>query len=204
MTHSGGMGTISKIIGPGRSEEEAIKKEWSTYDAVFESLEEQGFHVPSKPNFPPPEINSEDLLTDNNSHFTTMYSKVLSWHNYAKTAYAQVRANLLELQNMLELKSAEIRKECKEYNKTVKKGEGFSAADIEDEVLVHVTQKKLRLEAQKWEQKKLILDALVENLERTMRVISRQVEINRQEIEGETIKNNMGGRGGPPRGFGGR
>jgi hypothetical protein len=202
MDHGGGIGKLSTALGPGKTKGAEIHEQWATYDRIFEQLEKQGFKMPGQPDFPPPEIAASDLLTEDNTHFTTMYAQILSWHNYAKTAYALVRANLLQIENEMEFIAATTRKECKEFNKTVKKGEGYSSTDIEDEITVNAVHKKLKIEAQKWEQKKLILDSIVDNLERTMRVISRQVEINRQEIEGEHIKNNMGGRGHqPPRGF---
>lgn len=194
-SHTGGIGHLPTNVGLPKSKKEEIQQTWSTYEHVDEELRLRGFIPPEKPVFTMPQITEKDLLTEDNTHFTTMFSHVLAWHNYAKDLYARVRSMLLELENEMDDIARVTRKNIKDT------GKKMTSAELEDEIQSDANYKKLKIKAQEYQQRKILLDSMVDSLERSLRVVSRQVEINRQELEGENIKNNMPRRGGPPRDF---
>ena len=192
-SNAGGL-TAPTSIGISMSELEEIQDRFNTQDRVEEDLKALGIHDASKPSSPLGEITAELLNTTDSRQYTEMYSNQLAWSNYLNPILARVSAGLLQFENQMKLIEAKIRETCREMNKTREKNEKLSADEISNEVLNDPTYQGSMLEAQKLKQYKLSLEAMAEVAGRNMKVVSRQVEIRRQDLEGPGRQENMPGR----------
>ena len=173
---------------------------WDTFTAVQEELATQGFMVATAPPpFPAPEVSAEQLTTDLNKNYTTLYAQQLAWLNYTGPILAAVKAKLLQANNALRDVEEKVRKQQREKNKHLAREDRLSKEDIEGVIWSDPTYRPILLEKQRLEQAKSMLDAYVESLGNSMRVISRQVEIRRLELEGGARGDTMPNRGKYPK-----
>lgn len=171
-------------LGLGRDAEAEEHRRWDTFDASMAYLESMGLHAPQQPEYHIPRVTSEELLTENRTQFTVLYAKVLNWHGYVATMQAEITGMLLGVTNELALLSARLRRKFFIDNRARTKDKKWVAAEIDDAVTTYPRVQELMLEAQSLKQRKFVLDARLDSLDKTLRVVSRQVEIARQEREG--------------------
>lgn len=183
---TGGL-SLPTNVGMGQSAEQQIHKEWDTLESVETKLAMEGFTPMSTPEFPCPQIDEHALTTADNTSYTTTYAHQLSWFNYAGQALARATAEILQVQNEMTRIEATMRRGFKLG------GKKMSAQEISDEILLDPRYTELKHREQILKQYKVELDAYYEGIERGLKVISRQVEIRKQEIEQNRV--NIPGRG---------
>jgi len=181
----------------GISEEEtrAAAIKWDTQGQVEENLKKSGFSQPVKPSSPRPSVTAEQLTTVINKDYTVLYAQHLAWFNYTGPILARVRARLLQVRNEMRDIEVRIRRELRKKNRDLPRDERFNEKDIEDETWTDPRYKALVNEEQQFEQTKLQLEAYLRETEETLKVISRQVEIRKIELEGARSETSMPGRG---------
>lgn len=197
--HVGGIGALPTVVGLPATEEKEIHQVWSTHEKVFDELRALGITFPEAPKEPRITLTERALSTENNEEITLMTARANAWFGYLKSLYAQIRSQLLQRENEKEFLISEVRSRVR---KDIKNGTAtkMSKEEIDDEVNLTPRLKELTLEIQEWSQKKMMVESIMDTEERNIRVLSRQVEVNRQELEAESIKNNINAR---PQ-FGGR
>jgi len=166
-----------------------LEQEWSTFPKVEAMVLEAGFMDDNKPNYPCPRIVDSSLTTMSNREFSTIYYQLLAWRNYISPILARVKCRLLEVQNQMNRTASTIRKGIRDSKIKMTKEER------EDAVQADPYYTSLSLVSQELEQQKLMLVAFEENIGRSLRVISRQVEIRKSEIEQSRMEGNLPGRG---------
>lgn len=186
---------VPKNIGISSKEMTDILTTFSTQEEVEKGLAEMGIVDKPKPLFGIDDITAEILTTTDSREYTTVYARQLAWYNYISPIYAKACSGLIEAENKLTLIEANIRKVVIETNKLRAKEDRLNAEGINTEVLNDETYQGVLLEVQKMKQYKLRLEAFMENVGRNMKVLSRQVEIKKVEIEGNQREGNLG-RGG--------
>jgi len=199
---TGGL-NLPASLGVSPKEENRITRRWETLEGVVDTLNRWGFSEATAPTTPIPTITPEMLLTPDIQQYTILYSSQLHWYNYSNILRARVTAEILQLENEMDDIGAAIRKQLRDTNKALGKKDGMSVGAIDDEVTTNDRYRELRIRAQELQQFKLELAARVEELESGMKVISRQVEIRKEEAKGGTNAQNMPGRSDPHR-FGSR
>lgn len=190
---------IPTDLGISPKEEVKISHRWETLEGVVDTLNKWGFSEAKDPKVEYPRITAELLLTPDIQQYTILYAAQLHWYNYANVLRARVTAEMLQLENEMDDIGAAIRKELRETNKALGKKDGLSTSAIDDEVTTNGRYRELRIRAQELMQFKLELGARVEELESGMKVISRQVEIRKEEAKAGTNVQNMPGRSDPYR-----
>lgn len=198
---TGGL-TIPSGIGVAQSKLDQLISRFATIPTVEQQLHGYGIGMMPKPLVELQQITAEALTTTNNKDYTTMYAQQLAWFNYLAPLLANVEANLLQAENTFTLIEAEIKDGIYEQNKLLEKKDKMSESEVKTKVLVHPTYQDCLLEVQRMKQFKERIDAHAKIASRNMQVISRQVEIRRQEIEGFGRENNMPGRNLGPRPIG--
>lgn len=198
-------------LGIGVSDLEAISNKFQTESEVEAELVMLGIPEVKKPEHELPEITAASLTTTNSQEYTTMYAQQLAWANYLGPILAKVTSNLAQAENQMKLIKAKIEETASARNKLLQKQDRLKESEIENSVLNDVIYQEAMLEAQKYKQLKLRLEAAHEIAGRNLRIISRQVEIRRQEIDGALLEGGipnrgrvgMQGPGGPHRPIGG-
>lgn len=181
---SGGL-NIPEGVGLSTGEVHQILSRFATLEDVEKNLANMGF--PSerpRPKFDLPDITVETLTRFTNDQYSEIYSQLLAWFNYLVPIHADVKAGLLQAQNQLDLVEASVKKRLTDVNKNKNKGEGkLSAEEVRTEVLVDPTYQAALLEVQTRKQMLLKLDAYWEIADRSLRVVSRQIEIKKIEFD---------------------
>ena len=190
---NGGL-VISQNVGAGETLVRGTKARWDTLEAVEAHLRELKVPDLKEPTVEPPDVTAEHLLTPDTKEYTVMFANTRIWYGYSTRLLARTNAALLEVGNQLTNLEAALRKKLREPEKGTKKGERMSAEQIGDEVSTDPDWQELKLREQKLKQYKLELSAWNDDLDRQLRLVSRQVEVRREDFQGGRNEQNMAGR----------
>lgn len=189
---SGGL-SLPSSLGVGEAAEQHVHQEWASLDEQEQRLAFEGFTPASTPQFGCPQITEEILTTSDNKLYTTVYAQQLAWFNYASQNQARAIAELLQVTNEMDVIEAKMRKGFRERMRVGGKEAKMTAEEMKDEILLHPRYTYLKLAHQQLSQYKIELGAYCDGIERGLKVISRQVEIRKMEIEQNRV--NIPGRG---------
>lgn len=188
---TGGL-SLPKNTGVGSTEEQAVHQQWTTLDEQEEKLASQGFVPMDAPSFTCPEITEETLTTADSKAYSTTFAQQLSWFNYSSQTLARCIAELLQVSNEMDIIEAKMRRGFRERMKLAGKDGKMTAQEMSDEILLDARYSYLLLRKQELTQYKTRLAAYTDGIERGLKVISRQVEIRKMELEQSRV--NIPGR----------
>lgn len=188
----GGIPAAPRNIGLGESANVELRRQWDTLTDVETELLREGFTPMAKPLCGMPTVTEEMLTTPNSQAYTQMYAEQYSWFSYSSYLLALVTASLLQVRNRLDYVESLQRRQLRDESKLSK--EKVNAADLDMLIKQHPEYKELKIEEQRFTQRKGMLSTYVESLESGMRIISRQVEIRKIDFEGTRNEANMPGR----------
>jgi len=192
----GGLRLQSKA-GMTDQEKEDLQASWNTIDTQERVLEKKyGFpRELDRPPFDRPTLTAEQLTATSNQDYTTLYAQHLAWFNYTSPLLAKTKARLIQKKNELLDIERTTRKRLREANRLLPKDERLNEKDIEDEIWSDPRYKELIREEQRQTQTRIELESYLEIMENNLRVISRQVELRKIEMEGAHRENAMPFRG---------
>jgi len=193
---------LPQALGPGEMEEELITQSWNTFDDIELELTMMGFEPLEKPKHSRPQLTLEILATPNSREYTEIYLKVEAWHNFAFNTMARIKAIMIGLQNEQNDIARSIRKEAAAPDPQGAKKPKANKASIEDLIEDHPRYRELTFMMQQYDQKKIILQSHVDSLDRDLKMVSRQVEIRRQDLDNGKRGGNISGHGGRRPGYG--
>jgi hypothetical protein len=179
------------------TEENNATNRWDTLERVINTVGNWGLAEAETPKVDCPTVSPEMLLTPDVKQYTTMYTAFLHWFNYANKLKARIIAELLQFENEMDDIAAATRKALREQGNILPKK--LTAKDIDDEVNTTPRYRELKIRAQELEQLKAEMDARCEELERSLRVVSRNIEVRKEEMgdgrKGENMPGRVNGRG---------
>jgi hypothetical protein len=190
---NGGL-SLPRIVGAGETLVRKTKERWDTLDGVEEHLRELKVPDLREPTVEAPEVTAEHLLTPDTKEYTVMFANTRIWYGYATRLLARTHAALLEVGNQLANLEAALRKKLRDQQKGAAKADKLSAAEIDDEVTTDPDWQELKLREQTLKQYKLELSAWYDDLDRQLKLVSRQVEVRREDFQGGRNEGNMPGR----------
>jgi hypothetical protein len=178
----------------GQQQQEEIHQRWSTSYQVMSEVTSWGFPQLAAPPCRCPPLTAEILNSSDTKQYTEVYSQLLAWHHYADNILAWINAELLELANEMKRVELEIKDEAIRLHKASQQKKPPKSS-LDDLYKKHPRWVELNLREQVSKQRKFFMGSHVERLERDLALISRQVEIRKEDILGQRINNNMPGRG---------
>jgi hypothetical protein len=182
-------------LGTSATTKQEVHAQWRTLEIIEAELAAKGFAPLKQPSFEyPGSVTPEQLTTQNNQDYSTLYAQHLGWYNYTAELVAHVRAYLVQVENEMEDIASRLRIEERKKNKIRTKEDKLSKDDIEDVVLQEPRYRELRLEKQKFQQHRLLTEARLEAMYRNLQVLSRQVTIRSNELDQTQIGSNLPGR----------
>lgn len=187
---TGGL-SLPTNIGVGETEQSKIHSTWDTVDKVEGELAMEGFIPMMTPEFECPQVTEEELTTEDSKSYTQTFARQFAWFNYSSQVLARVTVRLLQIENEQAIIESRMRVGFKERMRNG--APKMSEKDIQDQINLDPRYQELMLQAQNYKQKKTVLSAFAEGIERGLKVISRQVEIRKGEIEAGKV--NIPGRG---------
>jgi hypothetical protein len=197
----GGLRIPSGMADVGLTAEAAIHKRWEYYkDVIMYTENELGIAPPKEPDFPCPVLTAEDLTNPDSKTYTERFSEFNAWYVYLSEVLARHEAKQLEFVAEMKDIEASLRESFRRTSqKKTRTGESKAppAAEMEDKILTHARHVELRqLDLRKMETIKIV-SSKVKSLERSLALLSRQVEIRRQSFDGNNRSSSIQGRSGP-------
>jgi hypothetical protein len=177
---TGGL-SLPTNVGIGATEQAKAHHQWDTSGEVLDRLKAEGFWTMDTPTFELPRITVDVLTTADNTMYSKVYAEQLAWFNYASQILAGAKIEVLQTKNEMDMIESKMRKQFRDSAKV--NGIKPNEKDIQDEINIDTRYSELKLYGQKMEQYKIMLDTFSEGIERGLKVISRQVEIRKMEIE---------------------
>lgn len=198
----GGLRLPAGMDDVGATAEANIHKRWEFFDESKEYMEnELGIPPPREPNFACPTLTAEDLTEPDAKRYTERYNEFLAWYNYLSEILARHESVALEHKAEMDDLSATLRESYRKNSKKVtRSGEAKPPpiAEMEDRIQVHPRYVELKQKNLKTSEIIGMLGRKVETLKSSLALLSRQVEIRRQNFEGNNRGSNIQGRGGLP------
>lgn len=190
----GGLRLDATVAGVGESEEEAIHNRWAVHPEVEDYLTNVLGLAPAKePEYPCPELTVEQLTTPDSKVYTEVYAKVVGWLNFLREKKAEHEAYLLELEREMKDIETSTRETMRERSTSTTRG-GTPKPPNAQLMTDTINRNPRYMELSRLELKhSAILKRLVaraESLENNRALLSRQIEIRKQDFESQ-------GRGGP-------
>lgn len=187
-------------IGAGQTAAENIRSRFSTVAEVTQNLMETMGYVPqTTPQFACPMLTAEMMTTVDWNSYSVNYVTFKVWWDFYREKLAEVTNMVLQHKNMLTMIEVRTKKAVREIAEAT--GEKLTVERLKDRVLENAEYQDVMLELQRWQHAKELVEAKFESLDKSMFMISRQVEIRRVDIEQHRVANNMPTRGVTPRGL---
>lgn len=192
MTH-GGL-RVPRTHGVGDQESTEIHNRWDTFSTVKKMFEDLGFGPKTEPQFACPILTADKLTTPDSRSYTETYVELLAWWSYAAEKLSNVKAEVLQVANEMDYIEATTR-----IRMRATPGKKPSKEQVDDQLVLDPRHTELKLRRQELSQIRELLDTRTEEIERSLRVVSRQVEIRRLDQEQHGVSNSMPTRGVRPR-----
>lgn len=163
-------------------EEYQARNAWATMDRVKERLKKKGITLAENPPpFSMPEVTTTLVDTDNHQYLKTN-AQYLAWLNFVLPYLALARGVILEAQNEKTNIAALYRRSARAKS-TATGSKKPPEGELEDAITLDPRYVELTQIEQEMIQEKYLLEAKVEELERTLRVISRHLEAKKIDME---------------------
>lgn len=166
---------------------------WNTFEGVDAELKGKGFTDCPRPDSEFPNLTSTQLTETPNKEYTALHALYLEWFRYSAEEFSRLRALMLQTKNEMEDIELETKRELR-----TQPGKKPSEEEINIAVGLHTRYRDLKQLLQRAEQAKLLLETKVDYLERSLRVISRQVELRKIDAGQGSVNDHMPGRGREP------
>lgn len=180
-------------LGVGEEQKKSIEQKWDTVMEVEADIERKGLIDHKQPLETCPELSADILTGPDSKQYTETYALLNAWFNYTSELLAQVKARVLQYENMQSVLEAQTRQVAKNTSQAggVKKP---SEAELKERLLLNPEYLDVTHKLQRHQQAKILLEAKVDGIERSLRLISRQVEIRKLDMEQTRTVSNMPGR----------
>ena len=185
-------------LGIGAQQKSEIAVRWATFEQVMETVHQLGLSDLVLPEYPVPSVDTQVLTAPDSLQYTELHTKLLSWWQPMAEMTAQIKAGVLQLENMLEEVEAATREALREESKLLPKQERYTAECLKDKVILNPEVTRVKRELQVVLQRKMLFEARLESLERALKLVSRQIELRKLDFEGSRVNSNMPGRGRLP------
>jgi hypothetical protein len=180
---NGGL-TLPKHLSVPDSTVVSTRERWNTIDKVEEGIRMWNLPHLREPTVECPVLTAEMLQTADPKEYSRKFADMRIWYDYSSRLSAKIRANLLQERNRLEDLEAELRISFRNTNQgKTKREDRMTAEEIADRVTIDANVRAARQDVQLWEQHHIQVTAVTEGLERSLKLMSRQIELRREEID---------------------
>jgi len=200
MNEQAGGFTAPDIVGPSAEQEKDIHDEWDTFDQIELKMTQMGFDVIDKPQVSCPEITTELLTTANGHAYTEAYAAVQAWYNYAYHTMSRLDAMLIQVENERGDIDQSLRDDAQNTKVTGSSGRlrAMKPEEIKGMIAGNPRYRELIMEKQLLDQQKLLLDGHLKRFGRGLKLLSRQIELRKEDRGYTHGNNNLGARATPP------
>lgn len=174
--------SVQGTLGLSSAHLEQIRQQFDTTDEVDRFAAEYGLEIPMKVKVPAP-VTGAFLNEARSDEYTEHYAEWLAHYNFLVAVQAHIRVSQKQLSTQLENIYAQLKKDNGTINRARPRTDRFSQEELEAEIKCDETYRYVLADLQAVEQKKYIIDAAVDSADRTLKLLSRQIEIMKIERE---------------------
>jgi len=185
--NSGGL-KVPNMVGLGEAEQQQAHSEWSTFEDVDIQLMRDGIMQVEKPTVDCPRLDKEQLTTLDEHRYGTIYSALMSWFAYMSDILARTKAKQLEVENEMAYVSASMKLGAIAAAQSANEKKPSDVL-LKDMIIVDPRYKALGIQLQNITQMRQVLEPQVVLLDHNLKMVSRQIELKRIEMEKQRIGN---------------
>jgi hypothetical protein len=190
MPRTGGL-HLPADVGVSQAQAASIADEWDTLQHVNANLAARGMQPNLEPDIVYTPVTAAQLTTANMNDYTVTFACHLRWYNYAVRLLADIRAEILGIDNRMGDIARIKRESFRKLDEGKKKSERMGAQEMTDSIESDPIYHTLKLRWQELEQARIKVDAWAEEMERNHKTVSRQIENRKTEALGGDRANNM-------------
>ncbi len=172
---------VQAPTGLGAHAEAQLHEKLETLDVMMLEVMKEGFMPSSRPAYAPPIIDAAWLTELTPARYHELTTQLSAWKTYAEELINTVKCGLEECETELKLLTPAIKKrirEVAELNREKKPSEDtIKDAVLTDPRFIEITRREQMLT-----QKLLLVEPHAERYGRDLRIISRALEMRRQEL----------------------
>jgi hypothetical protein len=183
-------------VGIGQQDASAIANEWDTLPYVDARLRSAGMQSNPEPDVAYRPVTAEQLLVPDPKAYATMHSAQSRWFNYVTRIIADIRAELLQVENEMNDIARTKRGHFRSLEEGKKKSARMSAQEMLDNIAGDPTYHTRAIRQQELQQLELKAKAWAAEMESNVKIISRQIENRKLEAQNGNRENNIPGYGG--------
>ena len=175
-----------------------MEKFWDVYEEASAELEGMGIKIATRPSYAIPRLQAEKITSLNDKDFATQYAQTNEWTGFVREYLAAVEAKKLVATKLMEQLESAIRLTgvpafIEAYDRKP------TPTEIKDMISTDPHYLRVSRLLIKLETLRIQSEARYKSITSDVHLLSRHVEIRRQEKEQFRVENNMPVRGFDPR-----
>ena len=175
-----GLEVTGAPLGLGITAEQEVHSVWDTLEDVMTVAMKEGFFPMNRPNYACPELDPNSLVNATSEQFAVLCAQLESWQSYVSSTLAAIEGAILQADNEMDIISTDIRNAVRQQAQEAKEKKPAEKV-IDDMVKANPRYRQLMHEHQQHKQKKLLMDSHLSRLSRSLRILSRFVEVRKLE-----------------------
>jgi hypothetical protein len=161
-----------------------LNEHWDTFDAVEADLAKLGIFPLEKPRSVIPDVTAELLTSHNNVQYAEAFARMRAWYDYILNVRARQKALEIQLENQMDILATDTKQAF------LRHAEDHGMKKPSEEMIKHYVKAQPRYqelirEIQPIKQTLVILDGRLDGLDKGLKILSRNLELIRQQIESE-------------------
>ena len=186
---------IHAPTGLGEHTEQQIHDFWDTLDGSLVDVMRSGFMPVDRPNYAPPNLDPTQLDTLTPERYHLLSTQISSWKTYSQYILNNLKCGIEACEHELIVLGATIRKQMRAQ--ALASGNKKPAeAVIDDEVLTNSRHIEVTRNRQMYYEHLKMVEPHDERYGRELRILSRALEMRRQELEANGLSESSGPRMG--------
>lgn len=181
-------------VGVSETDAAAIANAWNTIPFVDAKLRAQGIHPNVEPDIAYLPVTADQLLAPDIKSYTITFTMQLRWYNYVVRLLAEIRSELLQVNNQMKEIARKKRVDFRELNTTLPKAARMTATEMDDMTGGDPTYRSLGILRQELMQLDMKAAAWCEETENNRNTVSRQIANRQAEGKGGGMEANMPAR----------
>lgn len=176
---------IPAHVGIGLEQEEEIRNKWDTIDEVELNVTRNGMSPIPMPRHVRPILTHEMLMNSANEQYTEMQMFIKAWKDYVADCYYRIKARQIQCENEMRQIALLVKQEAikQQFGKKKTDPDYLTKERIGDLVEENPRYSDLVLNMQRLKQEELVIEPTLSALSGDLKIISRVVELRRQEWE---------------------
>lgn len=171
----------AETLSIGQADADQVSSVWDTLDEVMTVAMKEGFFPMNKPHFDIPDLHPNDLANTTPDSYAVLFTQLETWNDYVTSALAGIDGYILQCDNELDILSTDIKTTMRKAASDAKDKKP-SEEILKDAVKSNPRYREVLHAKQVTQQKKLIVEAVGKRVARSLRTLSRYIEVRKEKL----------------------